>query len=163
MKPHPLDVSQRIFWITAGLCLLAGTSVFSWQVLRGRPIAIEVAGIKFTTTRAQDSLAKAHDQLVAIRTTMDGAVAQNDIEAVREALDDLDEVLRSLGVARGALKRQQASVFPYSNYDSYGYGYDSTASYDNYYPDRSGYLDENGNDYGGYGYASPTIAPKRTP
>jgi len=156
MKPHPLDISQRIFWIVAGLCLLAGTSVFSWQVLRGRPIAIEVAGIKFTTTRAQDSLAKAHDQLVAIRTTMDGAVAQNDIEAVREALDDLDEVLRSLGVARGALKQQQASVFPYSNFDS-------GAGYGNYYPDPRPYLDQNGDDYGGYGYASPTIVPKRTP
>jgi hypothetical protein len=160
MKPHPLHVSQRIFWIAAGLCLLVGTSVFSWQVLRGRPIAIEVAGIKFTTTRAQDSLAKAHDQLVAIRTTMDGAVAQNDIEAVREALDDLDEVLRSLGVARVALKQQQASVFPYSNYDSY---YDSGAGYSNYYPNPRPYLDQNGDNYGGYENTSPTIAPKRMP
>jgi hypothetical protein len=160
MKSHPLDVSQRIFWVAAGLCLLVGTSVFSWQVLRGRPIAIEVAGIKFTTTRAQDSLAKAHDQLVAIRTTMDGAVAQNDIKVVREALDDLDEVLRSLGVARGALKQQQAAVFPYSNYDSYN---DGSTGYINYYPNPRPYLDQNGDNFGGYEHASPTIAPKQTP
>ena len=92
--------------------------------------------------------------MIAIRATLNDAIATETIDLIATELDNLDDVMKSLGVAESALKKQQQV----SSLDDWGYTggwvYDGPSS---------AFRDQKGDDYGGYGYASPTIAPKRTP
>jgi hypothetical protein len=105
----PLHVSQKFFWFSAAISLLVGTTIFSWQVFRGEKSSVELGSIKFTTEQAAHSVAATKDQLLAIRTRLDDAAQGQDLPAIQDVLPDIDGLLKTLGVAEAALKRQQAS------------------------------------------------------
>jgi hypothetical protein len=119
-----LHLSQQIFWFTASVCLFLGTMIFSFHVVRGRAATFEILGIKFTAEKAESSLIEARDQLLVIRTTLTDASSRSDIKAVGDALPELDQVLKSLGVAGVALRRQRIHVDRFGDYgyNDYGYG-----------------------------------------
>ena len=82
-------------------------------------------GIKFTSEKAEQSIIAARDSLLTVRTRLTDASERADLDGISQSLPQLDEVLKSLGVAEVALKHQQASVRTiqgsnadiYSNFD----------------------------------------------
>lgn len=151
LNPSSLHLSQKAFWFSASICLLLGTIVFSWQVIRGRAAAVEVMGIKFTSEKAEQSIVAARDSLLTVRTRLTDASEREDMESISECLPQLDDILKSLGVAEAALKHQQLSVheLQFSDYDTWtGNDY--------------GVYDNEGFNYGGgAGPRSPTPPPKK--
>jgi hypothetical protein len=115
----PLHVSQKFFWFSAGISLLLGTAIFSWQVYRGQKSSVELAGIRFTTEQAAQSVAVSKDELLAIRTRLDEAAHRQDFLEIQSVLAEVDGLLKTLGVAEAALKRQRAS--PLLNGRHYNY------------------------------------------
>jgi hypothetical protein len=118
----PLHLSQKFFWFAAGISLLAGTAIFSWQVYRGQKSSVELGAVKFTIEQAAQSVAVSKDELLAIRTRLDDGVQRQDFSDIENVVADIDGLLKTLGVAEAALKRQRASL----SYDGTGY--------DTYYP-----------------------------
>jgi hypothetical protein len=146
----PLHLSQKVFWFSASACLLIGTCVFSWQVIRGRAAAVEVMGIKFTSEKAEQSIITARDTLLTVRTRLTDAAERNDLDAVSESIPQFDDVLKSLGVAEAALKRQQR-LQEEGYADSYWIGTDY------------GVYDDKGYNYGGSRSPSAKPSPMKPP
>lgn len=77
-----------------------------------------------TIQKAEQSVGDARDRLVAIRTRLNIASEQANLEGVSEALPELDEILKSLGIAQAALLRQQARLHDTGlGLDAYGTDY----------------------------------------
>jgi hypothetical protein len=118
-----LHFSQKFFWLATSASLVITTSVICYQIIRGEEAAIEFHGIRFTSEKAENALIDARDQLLMIRTKLIGACKSEDIEAVDDTLSSFDNILTSLGVAEGALKRQKARVESFGsgdyNYNDY--------------------------------------------
>jgi hypothetical protein len=100
-------------------------------------------------------VAGAKDRLIAIRATLNDAIATETIDLIASELGNLDEVMKSLGVAEGALKKQQQVSSAEWNYDGWAFGSQS----------RNPYVDDQGFDWGGDGFATPktTSGQRRTP
>jgi hypothetical protein len=125
-SPSMLHVSQKCFWFAASISLLVGTLVFSWRVYRGQNASVELLGMKFTSEAAEKSVVATRDRLLAIRTRLSGVTDADASAAVQAAVPELDEILKTLGVAEAALKKQQASPL----FGDYGWNdYGSTDSY----------------------------------
>lgn len=153
-RPPILHWSQKLFWFSAGLSLLVTTSSFTRRVWQGKPASIEWGNLRINSQQAETLVAGAKDRLIAIRATLNDAIATETIDLIASELENLDGVMKSLGVAESALKKQQrVPVLDDWGYPG-GWVYDGPSS---------AFRDQKGDDYGGYGYASPTIAPKRTP
>jgi hypothetical protein len=134
-----LHLSQKVFWFCASFCLALGTVVFSIQVLRGHAAAIKFMGIEITSAKAEASIIAARDRLLTIKTKLDDAAEINDIATIDRILPEFGDVLRALGVAEEAIKRQKTL-------GKWGYGEDLGV----YVPD-DGMHDNQGFDWGGSG------------
>lgn len=144
-----LHLSQKVFWFCASACLSLGTIVFCIQVVRGREAAVKFLGVEITSAKAEASIITARERLLAIRTKLDDAAEINDTAAIDRILPEFDDVLKALGVAEAAIKRR--ATFGATDYYEY--------------VPNDGMHDDEGNYWGGYGYASPTpsVSPKPTP
>lgn len=107
--PSPLALSQKCFWFSAALCLFLTSSAFAWRIWEGRRASIEWGNLRITSEQAENFVAGARDRLLVARTRLDDATSSSDIDLAGEVLPDLDEVLKSLGVAKEALERQQVA------------------------------------------------------
>ncbi len=146
---------QKMFWFSAGLSLLLTTSSFTSRVWQGKPASIEWGNLRINSQQAETLVVGAKDQLIAIRATLNNAIETQEIDLMATELDNLDEVMKSLGVAESVLKKQQVSS---ADWISPGrWVYDA--------PSSSPYIDGQGDNWGGYGYATPkpTSEQRRTP
>jgi len=100
------------------MSLLLATSGFAWRVWQGKAASIEWGNLRISSEQAETLVAGAKDRLIMIRTALNDATSANNMQLLENALPELDEVLKSLGVAENALRKQQ-KVFWYS-----GSGYD---------------------------------------
>lgn len=145
-----------MFWFSAGLSLLVTTSSFTLRVWQGKPASIEWGNLRINSQQAETLVAGAKDRLIAIRATLNDAIATETIDLIATELDNLDDVMKSLGVAETALKKQQ-QVSSSEAWNSNGWSFGS--------PSSNPYVDDRGYDWGGYGYATPkpTSEQRRTP
>jgi hypothetical protein len=137
---------QKLFWFSAGLCLLLTATSFTWRVWQGKPASIEWGNLRINSQQAETLVAGAKDRLIAIRATLNDAIATETIDLIATELDNLDDVMKSLGVAESALKKQQLSRLD-------DWGYTSGLVYDG--PSSNPYVDDQGFDWGGSGWATP--------
>jgi hypothetical protein len=100
------------------MSLLLATSGFAWRVWQGKAASIEWGHLRISSEQAEILVAGAKDRLIAIRTTLNDAASAYNMQLLEKALPDFDDVLKSLGVAEDALRKQQ-KVFWHS-----GGGYD---------------------------------------
>jgi hypothetical protein len=119
-EPALLHWTQKFFWFSAAISLLLATSGFAWRVWQGKAASIEWGHLRISSEQAETLVAGAKDRLIMIRTALNDATSTNNMQLLERVLPDLDEVLKSLGVAENALRKQQ-KVF-----------WDSTAAYDVY-------------------------------
>jgi|ERR1700730_10643484 len=121
-----LHLSQKVFWFSASISLLVATFVFSWRVYQGQNASIEMLGMKVTSETAEKSVAATRDRLLTLRTRLSEATEADASNVVQEVVPELDELLRTLGVAEAALKKQQQSpVFGSGSWYDYGRADDS--------------------------------------
>jgi hypothetical protein len=96
-----------------------------WAIIVGRPVAVSAGSIGVTIQKAEQSVGDARDRLLAIRTRLNVASEEANLDRVSDALPELDEILKSLGIAQAALHRQQTQLADNSGYvfgTDYGYG-----------------------------------------
>lgn len=148
---------QKLFWFAAGLSLLLTTSSFTWRVWQGKPASIEWGNLRINSQQAETLVAGAKDRLIAIRATLNDAIDAEKIDLIASELENLDEVMKSLGVAETALKKQQRVSRSNDWVYPGGWVYDS--------PSSSPYMDNQGFYWGGDGFATPetTLQQRRTP
>jgi hypothetical protein len=125
-----LHLSQKFFWFAASISLLVGTFVFSWRVYQGHNASVELLGIRFTSEEAERSVVATRDQLLAIRTRLSDAASGDPSAMLQQVMPELDGLLKTLGVAEAALKKQQTNPL----FGTTDYYEDSSAGYANYYP-----------------------------
>jgi hypothetical protein len=118
-----LHVSQKVFWFCVSGCLVLTTGILIWAIIVGRPVAVSAGNIGVTIQKAEQSVGDARDRLLAIRTRLNIASEEANLDGVNDALPELDEILKSLGVAQAALQRQQARLYDGGGFDVYGTDY----------------------------------------
>jgi hypothetical protein len=148
---------QKLFWFSAGLSLLLTTSSFTWRVWQGKPASIEWGNLRINSQQAETLVAGAKDRLIAIRATLNNTIEIQKVDLMATELDNLDEVMRSLGVAESALRKQQQVSRSDDWGDTGGLVYDG--------PSSNPYVDDQGFYWGGDGFATPktTSGQRRTP
>lgn len=124
MQSTTLHVSQKTFWFAASFCLVIGTTIFCWRLLQNTAASIKLFGVEITCDAAQKSVQTTKESLLTVRTRLNDAAEQDDIASIKELLPDLDAVLKTLGVAEAALKRQQQALY-FGDVGYNDYGYDS--------------------------------------
>jgi hypothetical protein len=114
-----LHWSQKFFWFSAAMSLFLATSGFAWRVWQGKAASIEWGNLRISSEQAETLVAGAKDRLIMIRTTLNDATSTSNLQLLEKALPDFDEVLKSLGVAENALKKQQKVFWNVGGYDVY--------------------------------------------
>lgn len=124
-EPALLHWTQKFFWFSAAMSLLFATSGFAWRVWQGKAASIEWGHLRISSEQAEILVAGAKDRLIAIRTTLNDAASTHNMQLLEKALPDFDEVLKSLGVAENALRKQQ-KVF-WDSGSGYGVYYENVS------------------------------------
>lgn len=132
-----LHWTQDCFWFSAALCLFLTTGGFTWRVWQGKRASIEWGNLRVTSEQAETFVGGARDRLLRARTQLDDAVASNNFGLASNVVQEFDEVLKTLGVAKEALEKQQVAFGSGAFYDDAGY------------------------DYGGYGYNDYKVTPTK--